>query len=477
MSEKYYGNYVGIVISEPSLDPEGRNRVQVWVPSITNTLYKGWNDTQTDKNRNKLSKGMIDRLKNSLPWAECASPLIGGGAPFFSNSATGSYDPVPQNVVDEDEPLPDEESLPQLRDPNATVQETEDGLLWSDNGDPLDRFERESYLSAKEQSLLNGNDDVNATLDGSAAAQEATIIRLEESKKLLEEWNVPTSAPALDIDGEVKTPAQTQPEVVSGAISQNGELNLYNIKSSSVIGRANWGSTDRGSYNWFKGMIVHDDGSGGVSTLDGLVSWANQSGLGYSAGIKPNGEWVQFVPLNQQTNHAGSGQIPGAGNSGTIGVILIGVDERVGKLPTQQQYETLAAAAAALKIQSIGGHGEYTTRKVAGEGLLGAQYVRNTLGIGDLTTIADGSLVDRGTGTGESLPETDVASRPSLENEVLANSAAPYGGAGTATGTFSTISYLAKVWVFFYGGDIQKPIYFAQVTNKSSMGEVNQNGV
>jgi hypothetical protein len=47
--EKYYGNYLGIVVSEDGQDPERRNRIQVWVPGITNTMYGGWNDDFTDK--------------------------------------------------------------------------------------------------------------------------------------------------------------------------------------------------------------------------------------------------------------------------------------------------------------------------------------------------------------------------------------------------------------------------------------------
>ena len=111
MSEKYYGNYLGIVVTPPSWDPERRNRVQIWIPSISNTLYKDWNNAGVDRQFFNLNNStspnieVLERIRGSLPWAECASPLIGGGSPFYTNPIdTRNFDPNPENIV---EPLTD----------------------------------------------------------------------------------------------------------------------------------------------------------------------------------------------------------------------------------------------------------------------------------------------------------------------------------------------------------------------------------
>lgn len=59
-----------------------------------------------------------------------------------------------------------------------------------------------------------------------------------------------------------------------------------------------------------------------------------------------------------------------------------------------------------------------------------------------------------------------------------ANAAYPQTGGddGTGTGVFSTPNVGSKVWVFFYGGDVQKPVYFAQALDSASIKQANQYG-
>lgn len=107
--EKYYGNYLGIVVSEDGGDPERRGRVQIWIPGITNTFYGGWNDEVKNKDvyyvgdDSELSDLYVKKLRSVLPWAECASPLIGGGTPLYYNETnSGSYQesvPVPDPAI------------------------------------------------------------------------------------------------------------------------------------------------------------------------------------------------------------------------------------------------------------------------------------------------------------------------------------------------------------------------------------------
>ena len=96
--KQYYGNYLGIVIN--SSDPEYRGRVQVFVPHIMPAIYEGWNkdgkDIQISCVGSNIPAGLNpeihDVLIKILPWAEAASPIIGGSAPgnLFSSMVAGA---------------------------------------------------------------------------------------------------------------------------------------------------------------------------------------------------------------------------------------------------------------------------------------------------------------------------------------------------------------------------------------------------
>lgn len=84
METRYYENYKGIVIQND--DPDKVGRVKVFVPQISMTLYKGWNE---DRENDKIFTGLganinsalvpdiLDRLKKSLPWARVKQPIFG----------------------------------------------------------------------------------------------------------------------------------------------------------------------------------------------------------------------------------------------------------------------------------------------------------------------------------------------------------------------------------------------------------------
>ena len=82
MSEKYLGNYLGIVIQNN--DPKSRGRVKIFVPHISPTVYKNWNEVPEDKkfkflgaNLDSSLNDIYEDLKLILPWSICASPLTG----------------------------------------------------------------------------------------------------------------------------------------------------------------------------------------------------------------------------------------------------------------------------------------------------------------------------------------------------------------------------------------------------------------
>lgn len=80
--QKYYGNYVGIVIQNN--DPLGKGRVKVYVPHVSPNVYNKWNELSEDKKFKFLGKNIesdlsriAQQLREILPWCVCASPIIG----------------------------------------------------------------------------------------------------------------------------------------------------------------------------------------------------------------------------------------------------------------------------------------------------------------------------------------------------------------------------------------------------------------
>jgi hypothetical protein len=93
--KKYYGNYLGIVIQNN--DPKARGRVKIFVPHISPTVYKNWNEIPEDKkfkflggNVNSDLNDIYEDLKLILPWSICASPITGEMSSGRFN-ATGDY--------------------------------------------------------------------------------------------------------------------------------------------------------------------------------------------------------------------------------------------------------------------------------------------------------------------------------------------------------------------------------------------------
>jgi hypothetical protein len=78
----YFGNYLGIVVQNN--DPLKRGRVKIFIPHVSPSVYSGWNSLSKDKKFKFIGKNLNsdltdiqEELKIILPWAECASPLVG----------------------------------------------------------------------------------------------------------------------------------------------------------------------------------------------------------------------------------------------------------------------------------------------------------------------------------------------------------------------------------------------------------------
>ena len=133
MKKKLYGNYLGIVITGAEHDPEFRGRCQIFFPGVSNTLYK-----KINKNLKDLSFGHIDPnvftpdiikdLREVLPWAECAAPVVGTATSAYHNQNTGTTALTPDHTKNPDNPsagYPPEQPLPNPADSSDPVDDIE----------------------------------------------------------------------------------------------------------------------------------------------------------------------------------------------------------------------------------------------------------------------------------------------------------------------------------------------------------------
>jgi hypothetical protein len=93
MIEKYNSIYLGIVVQNN--DPEHRGRVKVWVPHVSLNVYDKWSQLKQDHTFSfpgtpggENISAILPELKDGLPWAEFASPIVGASTAGYYNAAT-----------------------------------------------------------------------------------------------------------------------------------------------------------------------------------------------------------------------------------------------------------------------------------------------------------------------------------------------------------------------------------------------------
>lgn len=458
MSEKYYGNYLGIVISPPSWDPERRNRVQVWIPSISNTIYNKWNDKSLDRvffnfsSSDSPKNEIIERIRGALPWAECASPLIGGGSPFYTNPADSEKidTDVAKTLISPSLAVEAAESVDQNNNEDVSLPQGQEPPVAPD----LD-IAPESPSEIPENSpsgISLGNAAAEASVQNGADNFEPPLSSFdEEGSPSPANTPVPSASP----DGNALPPAQDQPQVPiinqdytlqSGALPPNPKLlndvistvkQVYGPNAAIRISSGERsGSTRHGNGNAVDFFVQVRNPDGSLTGVKGdalaplVQSWVAQ---GYAAGvgmtISENGRG-NALHFDQTDSNiwAYTGEVRNGRN--------IDISYSPDKVST--------AFASAI---ALGKEGNFPS------------------GV-DPATLASSTQFQNN----ESRPVQAVNYFAGANRGQI-----PGGYDGSATGTFSTVNEGAKVWVFFYGGDIQKPVYFAQSLDSASYAQANQN--
>jgi len=123
-SNNITGNYLGIVIANN--DPLKKGRLKIFVPHLSPSVYNNWHQTNKDKKFKFLGSNIesplteiTEELKDILPWAECASPIIG-------EVAAGRYNSLNQQATISDSNCL-ETSTPQKDFKPTEFSQNEDG--------------------------------------------------------------------------------------------------------------------------------------------------------------------------------------------------------------------------------------------------------------------------------------------------------------------------------------------------------------
>lgn len=444
------GNHLGLVVNNQ--DPEGRRRLQIFIPHLSNTVYKSWNETLTDVKfktfDDKLFTGELkETILSTLPWAEAAVPIWGGGtgAPVYDS---GEVAPIPSDqYVDtgaEEEPLPPvgggiapfpsvggsfEPVEPELPNFNEGAAVAPSGLP-TDVGNievppedlpPEQMPAWEEDPDNREVEVYAGINNPTGTINGDTQKLGTGGLR-QDSQGLVN----PT-----DVYSRTLNIINNNPQSIYNRsdIPRNGQT--YGLNGTPESWADFWRaatSYENGFSNTKRSKYSYSDPGGSYGILQvgpgQINSWANvnnNQNLARSYGLDPNKNYTR-EEIEADADLALRAKLfvgDAIMRSPTYGGFAVGVGDRNG----------LGATI-----------GENTwKRRAANEPL------------------ADGSSsnsqnVIRTTAMGVNAVGSINGSRP-----------------GGPMGVFSTPHIGAKVWVFFLGGNVQRPIYFANAYEPSNL--------
>lgn len=369
--EPVYGIHLGLVVSSTE-DPEGRNRVQVWVPYLSTTLYSSINSKvekleelkdlkfKGPQDLNSIDSNILTTLQKILPWAEYAAPLFGGGSGLF-NTATGKTATTGQSTIQaENNQIP---SLPNTT-PNMNLSGTK----------PED-IKTNATLAQDRQSYFNG---------------------------------------------------QITPEV----------LNRLAFLANSEVG-----SNPASQQAFFETVFNRAQFSG-----KSLSSVINNSAYGFAPGSAPASSGTISAVSNvlngsNITNLATDNASNASGNPVADRRIAAGVTGDWYKNGQVVPYGTSNAEF----LYRANGSGGYTSTA----GTNADKYAQTN----NLERTKDPTLIAQGNGS-VPMKYTDLSAKFGTPSNI--------GTPGSAVGSFTTPNAGSKVWVFYLGGDAQRPVYFAQ---------------
>jgi 3D (Asp-Asp-Asp) domain-containing protein len=419
--EVVLGKHLGWVIN--TNDPEGRQRVQVFIPYLTNTLYSSWNQELKDtafKNPLELGDKILLTLRKTLPWAECAMGIFGGGTAMKANPSSGRI------TVNGGSTLPD----------NLGAGAGGRAL---NPIDPYNEYAPLPQLTGKE-SQTTSNTKIVEFSDG-------TIDPLYTGEILPGMKVLTENGPESPINADIDKPENTTPllsDTVAGRTSSKPIINSpYTVYS---LGRS-VGGADETQDSWTnKGYS-----STGQNLTPGVVA-VNTSVYPLGTIFRdPNSGYV-YIAADRHGNKDPSVvdfYLTPSQYGLTKGSTPLQV---IGSVPRSEIPSSANGIRSLLSQYGSVPPGESATEWFSGnrqnltDSTLGSGSVAGSINPEDSTAVFNPDVI----GTQGSVPDETL------------------GGNGSPNGTFSVPTVGSKVWVFFYGGDIQRPVYFAAVVEPSA---------
>ena len=392
MYDPVYGNHIGVVINNQ--DPENRGRLQIFIPHLSNNLLPTWNTNLEDisfKSTEVDAKlgSVLERLKNTLPWAETAVPSFGGGT-AGPTKYDGNSSPLPL--------------VPNAAGMIIRAKEIQTLNNGNGNGQSFDRTDQgiPKTLDEVPDGVLRYIAGIGATESGVFLDDNAT------GRVTTEAYNIQRNIDNTRILGiagktwDQLTPAQRD-EVDSGFFQNSPK----NIRDNSNINLTNRGTLEQQTLS--------------IARL-----------LYSTKRFRPAYEYAKnndFKPAD---------------------VIVAGLNTGSGFYNGPRNQPNEAAKARNLSAQEI------------------RDYIKKFDSNPDNLKKQNEQLAGA---TGEGSRSSPIRMTDSLAAEGGVGS--PSGG-GAAAGFFSKPAIGAKVWVFFHGGDVQRPVYFASVMEPANYEVANQ---
>lgn len=415
--EPIYGNYLGIVINNE--DPEERKRVQVFIPHLSNTLFSDWNNKLEDfAIRSPLDLGdkIVTKLKQLLPWAEAAAPIFGGSTGMTANTVSkrlgvnnsGYTFPAGTGglAIDPLAPFPGSDLAPPDFEDPALPSEDENEPSEQPFGVELIFGENDFNSDLPENENFNGN-KVTESQTASANGETPDLIETDKSKG------------GLVIQTQEKV-ARTRKLPLSPKLVQTLENGLRGTGLNFEV--TSGGQAAYGTGGPRTGSTRHDNGN----AADGDFRDAATGRI-----LNPASNLEDRERISSALSRLRAAGIQGIGwDSGTKG------SSRYYMGPTRFHLDIANA--------SIWG--------ANGSGSNAVDWVESSVAnAGQVSDIDIASTQDRFLDPQLDARNENIGFTP---NSLTSASGSP-------NGTLSVPNAGAKVWVFFYGGDIQKPVYFA----------------
>ena len=390
--------HLGLVVSDGP-DPEGRNRIQVWIPHLSNTLFKSINNKLTDPKFNggkdlsikspsdldAIDPNIMKTLRTTLPWAEYGAPLFGGSSGNY-NSGTG--------------------------------------ITSTTNTNP---FPNNDYIAPPSIS----SDNNNLTYDGN---KRNNTINNKLSNR------------------STKTTAYSFGTVVGGKDTTSNKE-----KYGPGVQSTNTGYGNQGKQNLGAGVVAVGSETG-FNLGDVIVNQFGQYAIvGDSAGV-PNAVDIASVSTYTENGAIINGNKIIPENTEWFLVDSLGPN---GVPSTNTGIQQLLA-------------NNYGANSITGDGY-------GSLSFADYVNASNNGIIDTNLGNtsnGQQIAENNEQNKletsgPKAVRYLNRSGASAkednIATAGSAVGTFTTPNAGSKVWVFFIGGDIQRPVYFAQAVNKGDV--------